>query len=176
MYAAIIVGPALVAGVTIQNPEVPVAPLPRLVAPAVELQTAPGGYRVLLNRKTAVRLGEVLDETDEKEIAALLRELATMKDDADEAAKLNLAAFFVASQMPGFKKSLKENLGPGGAAITVTGLQKPEVKTGKRRLDRAFRVLGKVSPLLPDQARETVDAIRAMARTTPITWTVEPRK
>lgn len=175
MNAALILGQALLAGVTLQNPDLPVAPPPRPAFPAIEFSTVPGGYQIFLNHKTAVKLRDALEETDEKEIAALLRELASMKDDEDEAAKLKFAAFLVASQVPGFRASLKENLGPNGAAITVTGLQQPEVKTGKRRLDRAFRVLGKVSPLLPEDARETVEAIRSMARTTPIAWKIEPR-
>ncbi len=175
MNAAMLFGPVLLTGFTLQNPDLPVAPPPRLVCPAVEFNTVAGGYQVLLNHGTAVRLRDVLEQADEKEIAAMLRDLATEKDDKDEAAKLNLAAFLVASQVPGFKKSLKDNLGPNGVVITVTGLQKPEVKTGKPRLDRAFRVLGQISPLLPEDARGTVEAIRSMARTTPIAWKVEPR-
>jgi hypothetical protein len=174
MNAAIILGQALL-GIALQNPDLPIAPPPRPVGPAIELNPVPSGYQILLNHTTAIRFREVLDQADEKDIAAMLKELATTKEDQDEAAKLNLAAFLVASQMPGFKKSLRDNLGRGGVVITVSGLQGKDVKTGKPRLDRAFRVLGRVSPLLPAEARDTVEAIRSMARTTPLAWKIEPR-
>ena len=170
------VADALLFGPTSADVNLPLAPAPRLVGPSIELEAVPGGYQVRLNRKTARRLQEVLEQTDEKQLAAAIREVARLKDDEVKSAKLQLAAFLMASQMPGFKKSLAENQGPGGVAITITGLQSAEVKTGHPRVDRAFGVLRSISPLLPADTRETIGAIESMARTTPLTWTVEPRK
>jgi hypothetical protein len=171
-----LLGHALLFGPALVDVNLPLAPAPRLVVPSIELETVPGGYQVRLNRKTAMRLQELLERTDEKQLAAAIREVARLKDDEVKAAKLQLAAFLVASQMSGFKKSLAENQGPDGVAITIKGLQAAEVKTGRPRLDRAFGVLRNITPLLPADARDTIGAIESMARTTPLTWTIEPRE
>jgi hypothetical protein len=69
-------------------------------------------------------------------------------------------------------------MGPNGAVVTMTGLQAPAVKFRKPRpvLERAVGVVRGVMPLLPDDAREAVEAMRAVARTTPLFWKVEPRE
>lgn len=158
-----------------------IAPPPRAAGPAVAVEAVKGGYRVTMSRGAAERLQLAVDQTDEKDVAASLRDLARDKKegatpDPEGAAKLELIAFLVANQLPGFKKLLRENTGPGGAVITVTGLQAPAVKFGRPRLDRiAGRVRG-VMPLLPDDARGAVEALRAVGRTTPLSWTVEPRE
>jgi hypothetical protein len=62
--------------------------------------------------------------------------------------------------------------------ITLTGLQSLTVKFKKPRpkLEKAVEVVGSVMPLLPEEAREVVEAMRAVARTKPLFWKVEPRE
>ena len=162
-------------------PEFPVAPPPRLAGPPVAVVPLDGGYQLRLNRWAAGQLQTALDQTDEKDVAAKLREMAKEKKEGatpDEVAagKLELIAFLVANQLPGFKKALRDNTGPGGAVVTVTGLQAPAVKFGRPRLDRAADLLRGAMPLLPPDARDAVEALRAMGRTTPLAWKVEPRE
>ena len=42
-------------------------------------------------------------------------------------------------------------------------------------LEKALEAVGGVMPLLPDEAKDAVEAVRAVARTTPLFWKVEPR-
>lgn len=166
-----------------ESPGVPeVAPPPRETPPAVAVVPVKGGYRVSLNRRTAERLSAALDRTDEKEIAAQLRGLAKDKKDAtppdeDAAATLEMIAFVVSGQLPGFKAALAEKTGPHGVVITLTGLQAPVVtfKKPRPRLERALEAVRGVVPLMPADARAAVEALRAVGRTTPLFWTVEPR-
>ncbi len=160
-----------------------VAPPPRPVAPLVELAPVTGGYRVALSRRGVERFRELLDGTDEKQAAASLRDLAKKKREGetpDEAAagKLELLAFVAGSQIPALRAELRDKAGPGGAVITVTGLQKAElpIPEERRRLRRAAEVVRGVLPLLPADARDTLLGLSAMARTTPLTWRVEPRE
>jgi hypothetical protein len=162
---------------------VEVAPPPRAVGSPVSVVAVKGGYQVWLNRRTAERLADALAKTDEKQLAAALRDLAKDQKDGDKpdeatAAKLELAAFVVSSQLPGFKAALAQNMGPGGVVITFTGLQAPTVKFARPRpvLERAAGVVRGAMPLMPAEAREAVEALRAVARTTPLLWTVEPRE
>ena len=160
---------------------VEVAPAPHVPSPPFSLAAVKGGYRVSLNRRTAELLQDALDRIDEKELAAKLRERAKEKKEADPddetVATLGMIAFAVQTQLPGFKKSLAENMGPDGVVITLTGLQKPTVtfKRPRPRLERAAELARGVMPLLPAEAREAVEAMRAVARTTPLFWKVEPR-
>lgn len=164
-------------------PEGPIeiAPPPRVVVPPVAIAAIPGGYQIRLNRVATDRLQGILDRTDEKEVANGLRQLAKgqkegANPDEEAAAKLELIAFLVSSQLPGFKKSLRDNSGPGGAVITVTGLQAPAVKFRKPRprLERAVEVVRGTMPLMPPEGRDAIEALRAIARTTPLLWKVEP--
>jgi hypothetical protein len=43
-------------------------------------------------------------------------------------------------------------------------------------LEKALEAVRGAMPLLPDDAREAVEALRAVARTTPLFWKVEPRE
>ena len=162
--------------------QLPVAPPPHVASPPFSLAAVKGGYRVSLNRSTAELLQGALEKADEKDLAATLRKKAKERRDAnpDDAtiATLEMIAFAVQTQLPGFKKSLAENMGPGGVDITITGLQTPQVKFRKPRprLERAVEVVRGVMPLLPDDARDVVEAMRAVARTTPLFWKVEPRE
>lgn len=157
-----------------------VAPPPHLPAPPVALAAVKGGYQVYLNRSTAELLVGALDRADEKQIAAMLKKMAKERKQADPddqtVATLEMVALVVSTQLPGFKKSLAENLGPRGVVITLTGLQTATVKFKKPRprLEKAAEVVRGIMPLLPDEAREVVEALRAVARTTPLFWKVEP--
>lgn len=167
---------ALVCG----QPEV--APPPRPVGPMVELAPIPNGYQLTLSRRGTERFQELLDGTDEKQAAAALRDLAKTKragDTPDEAAagKLELLAFVAGSQIPALRTELRDKAGANGAVITVTGLQKKDLPIPETR-PRARRVAGVVRgvmPLLPPDARAALEGLSAMARTTPLSWKVEPR-
>jgi len=141
-----------------------------------------GGYQISLNRATAEWFRDTLTNADEKEIAATLRQMAKDKKEANPedhtAATLELIAFVVANQLPGFKKALSENMGPGGAVITMTGLQAATVKFSKPRprLEQALQTARAVMPLLPEEAQDALEAVRAVARTTPLFWKIEPRE
>lgn len=169
-------------GPPLPAPPVAVAPAPRLAGPPVAVEAVPGGYQILLNRRTAELLQDALANADEKQLAGLLRDLAKQQKeganaDPDRAAMLELVAFLVSSQLPGFKKALDANMGPGGVTIRLTGLQAPTVKfkTPRPRLEKALEVVRGVMPLLPDEARDAIEALRAVGRTTPLIWKVEPR-
>src|SRR6185312_11054034 len=99
-----------------------------------------------------------------RKIAKDRKESAKNPDD-QTAATLEMIAFVVSSQVPGFKKALAENMGPGGAVITLTGLQAPVVKFARPRprLEKAMEAVRGAMPLLPDDAREAVEAMRAVA-------------
>ena len=165
----------------------PVAPPPAAVGPRVSVSAAPGGYRITLARGPAELLRDALDGADEKQIAKALRDEAKRRKDekkddpdgpsTDNAATLELVAFLVSTQLPAFKKSLRENMGPHGVVISVAGLQAPKVqfRRPRPRLERAAEALRNAMPLLPEEAREAVEAMRAVARTTPLVWKVEPR-
>ena len=88
-----------------------------------------------------------------------------------------MVAFVVSSQLPKFKKSFAENMGPGGAVITLTGLQAPVVKFRKPRprLEKAAEAVRSAMPLIPEEARDVLEALRAVGRTTPLFWQVDPR-
>jgi hypothetical protein len=161
--------------------ELPVAPPPREPSPPVSVAAIKNGYTVTLNRETAELLRDGLNGTDEKELAATLRKFAKDKKAADPddktAATLELVAFVVSSQLPGFKKSLTENIGPRGTVITLAGLQADKVKLPNHpRLEQALATVRGVMPLLPDDAKDVLEAIRAVGRTTPLFWKVEPRE
>ena len=159
-----------------------IAPAPHVPAPPVSVVAVKGGYQITLNRATAEMFRDTLATTDEKDIAATLRKMAKDKKDANpddkSAGTLELVAFVVSSQMPGFKKSLSENMGPGGAVITMTGFQSQTIKVPKSmpRLEQALATVRMVMPLLPEEAKDALDAMRAVGRTTPLFWKVEPRE
>ena len=172
---------ALVLAVAVGQPDVAaveVAPEPRPAAPAVAVTAVPGGYRVALNRRSADRLYDLLARTDEQAVAGALRDRAKASDDEQEAAKLELIAVLATSQLPGLRQQLGEKTGPAGAAITVTGLQAAKAKMPFRkprpRLERAAELLRENMAALPADAREAVEALRAVGRTTPLFWKVSP--
>ena len=157
-----------------------VAPPPRVAGPPAAMVAVPNGYEIRLNRRSAERLRDALENADEKSITGTLRDLAKQKregaePDADAAAKFDFAAFLVATQLPGFKKELADNMGPGGVTIRLTGLQAPAVPFKRPGLARAAEAVRGVMPLLPPDAQDAVEALRAMGRTTPLMWKVEPR-
>ncbi|HEY3787695.1 MAG TPA: hypothetical protein VGL71_02520 [Urbifossiella sp.] len=180
-----IIGIASTAAIAADStPVLEVAPPPRIPFAPVAIQAVKGGYQVFLNRAAAEMLSDALYGAEEKEITASLRQMAKDKKNAAKnsddqtAATLEMIAFVVSSQLPGFKKALAENMGPHGAVITLTGLQAPVVKFAKPRprLEKALETVRGVMPLLPDEAQDAVEAIRAVARTTPLFWKVEPRE
>jgi hypothetical protein len=167
------------------QPEPPpeVAPPPRPVGPLVQLAAIPDGYRVMLSRRGVERFRDLLESTDEKAAATALRDLAKKKregDDPDEAAagKLELLAFVAGSQIPALRAELRDKAGPGGAVITVSGVQRKDlpIPESRPRLRRAAEAVRGVMPLLPADAREALLGLSAMARTTPLTWRVDPRE
>lgn len=183
LAGAIVLGFA-VGSVGATQPPVEVAPPPHPAFPPVAVVPVKGGYQLFLNRATTELLSDALESNaDEKEIARTLREKAKEKKeganpDPDGAAKLEMIAFLVSTQLPGFKKALRENMGPAGVVVTVTGLQAPTVKFARPRprLERGLEIARGVMPLLPDDARDVMEALRAVARTTPLVWKVEPRE
>jgi hypothetical protein len=156
--------------------------LPGLPGPPVSITAVPNGYRVSLNRQTAELLLDALGRVDEKDVAESLRKAAKDRKEtdpnSDTAKTLEVLAFAAATQLPGFKKALDEKMGPGGVVVTVTGLQAPVIKFKKARplLETGFGMMRRVMPLLPEDARDAVEAMRAVARTTPLFWKVEPRE
>jgi hypothetical protein len=144
--------------------------------PPVRVAAIPNGYTITLNRPTAELLARAVENADEKQIAQRIRDEAAKRkeSDPDSAAKLELIAFIVKSQLPAFKKELAEKMGPNGVVIQVTGLQKPEAKFKRPAMQKAAGIVRQIQPLLPPDAQLTVEALRAMARTTPLAWKVEP--
>ena len=159
---------------------VEVAPAPHLPSPPFSVFAIKGGYQVALNRKSAEMLSDALERIDEKELAERLKKKAQERKEAnpdDETVKtLEMAAFGVAAQLPGFKKSLAENMGPNGVVITMTGFQTPQVKFKRPLFAKAAGVVRAAMPLMSEEARETIEGLSAMARTTPLVWKVEPRE
>jgi hypothetical protein len=162
---------------------VEVAPPPRPATP-VAVRAVAGGYQIALSRSAAEFLRDALANADEKQLAQALRDEAKRRKetaeppDPDTAAKLELVAFVVSWQLPAFKKAMRENLGPHGVVITVSGLQAPAIQFRKPRpkLERAAQALRAAMPLLPEEARDALEAMRAVGRTTPLSWRVEPRE
>ncbi|HJZ58663.1 MAG TPA: hypothetical protein VKE74_27220 [Gemmataceae bacterium] len=176
-YGAVVVVVAILAlgsGSAVAQEPPPLPPPP----PPVRIEPVPNGYQITLNRPAAELLQKGLDSADEKQIAATIREEAKkQKDiDPDEAAKLELIAFLVSSQVPKFRQELHDKMGANGVVIRVSGLQQPTVKFKKPRpvLERGAMVVRGVTPLLPPDAQMTIEGLRAMARTTPLTWKIEP--
>ncbi len=163
---------AVVAGIALGGNAVSAAEEPR----PVRIEAVPGGYQIALNHATAEMLSDLLANADEKELSELIRDQAQKRKDTDPdtALKLELVALVVNGQLPAFKKALQEKRGPGGVVITVTGLQKAEVTFKSQRLNRVVRVVKAVTPLLPPEAQGAVEAMRSIARTTPLAWKIEP--
>jgi len=84
-----------------------------------------------------------LSGTDEKQAAAVLRDRQNDREGADPdevaAGKLELLAFVAGSQVPALRAELRDKAGPGGAVITVTGVQalRVPVPESRPRLRRA---------------------------------------
>lgn len=161
---------------------VEVAPAPRAAAPPFAITPVKGGYQVALNKTTAELLRDALDRVDEKQLAPTLKKFIKDRQEADPddqlAASLEMVAIAVSTQLPGFKKELPKEIGPNGVIITLTGLQTATVKfrQPRPRLARAAEVVRGVMPLLPDEAREAIEAMRAVARTQVMFWKIEPRE
>lgn len=159
------------------------APAPVPVGTPVAVTAIPNGYQIVLSRGAAELLRDALDRVDEKAVAGAIRDEARRRKgdaaepDPDTAAKLELVALLVSTQVPAFKKALAGRVGPHGAVVKVTGLQAPAIKFAqpRPRLERALGVVRSVMPLLPDDARDALEAMRAVGRTTPLAWEVEPR-
>ncbi len=166
------------------------APLPRPADPDIRLAAAPNGYEIVLSRAAAVALRDALDESvDEQQLAKNLRERArtlrdgaqadsTAKADADaKAAKIELLAFAAANTLPGFKKDLHDKMGADGVVIRAAGFQKAVAfRRPRPRLERVAEAAREAAPaLLPPDAVQTLAGLRAVARTTPLVWTVTPR-
>jgi hypothetical protein len=158
-------------GRAVAQPDIPGPP-----PPPVRIVAVPNGYQVFLNKSSADFLADVLANADEKQIAGMIRDEAKKRKEIepDTAAKLELIAFVVNGQLPTFKKDLKEKCGPNGVCVTVVGLQRPEVKFENPRLNRAAGIVRAVRPLLPPEMQGSLEAMRAMARTTPLSWKIEP--
>jgi hypothetical protein len=162
-------------------PGLPEAPAPRERIPPMSVTPIRGGYQLALNRPTAELLSEALQRVDEKQLSRSLQAIVEQRKAADPddslAATLELVTLVTSTQLPGFKKELAGKIGPGGVVITLTGLQKEQIRfrQPRPRLETALGVVRTVMPLLPDEAREVLEGLRAMARTTPLMWKVEPR-
>jgi hypothetical protein len=172
----------LLCGLTLCQEPVPVeAPPPVPCGSPVAVRAIKGGYTVTLSRSAAERLRDALAHADEKQIAQAIRDEAKRRKEdpekADAAVQLELVALVVSTQLPAFKKAFADKVGPHGAVITVTGLQAPTVKFRKPRpaLEKALEVARAVTPLLPEEARDVLEAMHAVGRTTPLFWQVDPR-
>jgi len=147
--------------------------------PPVRVESLKDGYRVILSRPAAEKFRSLLDTVqDEKALAESLRGMAKDKreenPDSDTAATLEIVALVVGNQVPALKKALDEHTGPAGATIRVYGLKRENIL--KRPRPRLRRIAETVKGALPDDARATVEGVMEAARTTPLVWTVEPRK
>jgi hypothetical protein len=153
-----------------------------LVSPAderpVRFEALKDGYRVTLTRPAALKFLDALETTDEESLADTLRDLAKAakgKDaESETAATLEVVALVLSSQIPQLREAVRENVGPNGATIRVWGLQRDTIL--KKPRPRLRKVIEGVKAALPDDAKATVDGVLTAARTTPLTWKVEPRK
>src|SRR5262245_53700371 len=123
--AALLTLPVAQLGTVNQPRVIERAPAPRETFLPVQIVAVKGGYQVYLNRSMAEFLREALEDADEKEIAAMIKKRAKAKKEGERpdeqaAATLEMLAFTVASQLPGFKKALAEKMGPNGVIITLT--------------------------------------------------------
>ena len=146
-------------------------PLPRVAESQVHFEKMAGGYQVILSRKAAEKLRDILPETEEgKKYADLIKQAAKDLNDPEAEKKLDLLAFVVKTQAPALKKSLTDKMGPGGAIIRVYGLAKkvlPEPPPLVKALGEAF---------LPDEIKDIIKTGTAVISTTPLHWKVEGRK
>lgn len=168
-----------------ENKPLETAPAPRRVVPAIQMFPAAGGFQIALSRPAAEILRDTLDTAaNEREIAKLLRENAQLKreagseDDKLLAARLELVAFVVSSQLPGFKKSLHDRMGTNGVVIQVMGIQRERIFRKPRPiLEAGLKIASQVvNELSPEEVGRTLEAAKAMARTTPLSWSVLPQE
>ncbi|VTS06268.1 hypothetical protein [Tuwongella immobilis] len=138
-------------------------PTPR----AVYLEVHPTGYTMYLNRSIAEMLRTALTGiTDEKKAAQTIRSRIDPGMPQELRGRLELLAFGVQHQMPGFRNALGEKMGSNGVIIHVTGV----AKKGKDR--PVLRLL--MNAALPKNLEEKTQKLLIFLRTTPIYWTVEP--
>lgn len=138
------------------------------------------GYRVVLSRDAAERLRDALNRIDdEKALAEQVREAAKQFPPAADgtpdptAARLELLAVGLSGHLPQLKKALATKIGPNGATVRVFGLVKgPPADPRRPRLRRAAEL---AKEAMPDDLKAQVTGALVMARTTPLTFTVEPR-
>src|SRR5204863_9446841 len=95
-------------------------------------------------------------------------------EDSERAARLDVIALVLSGQVPQLRKAMQDNIGPNGATIRVWGLQRENVL--KKPRPRLRQIIEGVKAALPDDAKAAVDGVMAAAKTTPLTWKVEPRK
>jgi hypothetical protein len=186
--AAVLLGSSTVSAQTrivIDAGPAELAPPPRPVVPAIRLFPSPGGFQIALSRRMAEILRDTLDAAaDEKQIAKLLRENAKKQRDESgdandiSAAKLELVAFVVSFQLPAFKKAMHERMGANGVVIQVMGVQRPTIFRKPRPiLEKGLELAGNiVAEFTPEDVGRTIEAARAMAKTTPLSWTVLPQE
>ena len=147
--------------------------------PPVRVESLTDGYRVILTRSAAERFRAGLDRVrDEKALADTLRDVAKGERDKDPdsetAATLETVAMVVGTQVPALKKALDDGTGPNGATIRVYGVKRDTIL--KRPRPRLRKLIEAAKGALPDDTRATVTGVMEAARTTPLMWTVEPRK
>jgi hypothetical protein len=146
--------------------------------PAVRIEALEKGYQIKLTRPAAERLHTALERADEKSLAELLKDLAQAARENDEdsttAVTLDVVSVILSSQIPQIRKSLGENIGPHGATIRVWGLVRENILRNPR--PRLRQIIEGVKVALPNDARATVDGVMMVARTTPLTWKIEPRE
>ena len=142
---------------------------PRLATPGFVVEPLEGGYRILLDRATAVALREATkDGENDKDIAEAIKAVIRRRNDEATAEKMSATINLWASQTPILRKALEEKIGPGGIAIRVWGV--PKVRKD-RPLVRAI-----VRGAMPEELRDTVRGVMLIANTTPLYWKAEPRE
>lgn len=161
------------------------APMPRKVVSAIGLKPIDGGFQLALSKPVAQTLSQTLDlAANEQEITQLLRDCAELRkqglaaDDPLAAARLELLALVISRQLPAFKTALREKMGANGVVIQVKGLQRPRLFSPSRPflefgVKMATRIVVEVTP---EEVGQTLAAVQAIARTTPLHWTVLPQE
>lgn len=161
------------------------APMPRKVVSAVELKPIDGGFQLALSKPLAQTLSRTLDvAADEQDITQLLRDCAQLRkqglnaDDPLSAARLELLALVVSRQLPAFKTALRDKMGANGVVIQVKGLQRPRLFSPSRPfLEAGVKMASRVvAEFTPEEVGQTLAAVQAIARTTPLHWTILPQE
>ncbi len=136
----------------------------------VRIELLKSGYKVILDRSAADTLNTLMQSVQaEQPIADLLRDQGEKSTDDQTKADLKFIAAILQTQVPAFRKKLAANLGPAGVTITVVGIDNAamEKRPVLRKLALAF---------LPPEMQQKAKKLIKVARTIPLTWSIQPRQ